>query len=198
MPWLLTLGTLRAISLRYPRLATTSAERQKLRQQTFETTIIERYRRREGSVEEALIEMYLAGVSMRRVESPSTGVGSQQEDLDREAIDAYSRDRFFSGGDNRKSREVSLMRLNAMSAASVAILLSLVFLDSASAEGGCGPGFHRTPYGRCRPNEGPVVVAPAAPVVVAPAAPVVVAPAAPVVCRGGFRWHPRLRRCVVP
>ena len=81
------------------------------------------------------------------------------------------------------------MRLNAMSAASVAILLSLVFLDSASAEGGCGPGFHRTPYGRCRPNEGPVVVA--------PAAPVVVAPAAPVVCRGGFRWHPRLRRCVV-
>ena len=102
------------------------------------------------------------------------------------------------------------MRLNAMS--SVAILLSLVFLDSASAEGGCGPGFHRTPYGRCRPNEGPVVVAPAAPVVVAPAAPVVVAPAAPVVvapaapvvvapapvvCRGGFRWHPRLRRCVV-
>ena len=62
MPWLLTLGTLRAISLRYPRLATTSAERQKLRQQTFETTIIERYRRREGSVEEALIEMYLAGV----------------------------------------------------------------------------------------------------------------------------------------
>jgi hypothetical protein len=130
------------------------------------------------------------------------GFGPQQEDLDREAIDAYSRDRFFSGGDNRKSREVSLMRLNAMS--SVAILLSLVFLDSASAEGGdsasaeggCGPGFHRTPYGRCRPNEGPVVVAPAAPVVVAPAAPVVVAPA-PVVCRGGFRWHPRLRRCVV-
>ena len=97
MPWLLTLGTLRAISSRYPRLATTSAERQKLRQQTFETTIIERYRRREGSVEEALIEMYLAGVSMRRVESPSTGVGSQQEDLDREAIDAYSRGRFFSG-----------------------------------------------------------------------------------------------------
>ena len=60
------------------------------------------------SVEEALIEMYLAGVSVRRVEditealwgtrvSPSTGVGSQQEDLDREAIDAYSRGRFFSG-----------------------------------------------------------------------------------------------------
>ena len=69
--------------------------RQKLRQQTFETAIIDRCRRREGSVE--LIEMYLAGVSIRRVESPSTGVGPQQEDLDREAIDAYSRGRFFSG-----------------------------------------------------------------------------------------------------
>ena len=80
------------------------------------------------------------------------------------------------------------MRLNAISTASVAILLSLVFLDSASAAGGCGPGFHPTPYGTCRPNGGLVVVAPAAPVVVAPA---------PIVCRGGFRWHPRLRRCVV-
>jgi hypothetical protein len=37
------------------------------------------------------------------------------------------------------------MRLNAMSAASVAILLSLVFLDSASAEGGCGPGLTELP-----------------------------------------------------
>ena len=36
---------------------------------SFETAIIERYRRRESSVEEALIEMYLAGVSVRRVES---------------------------------------------------------------------------------------------------------------------------------
>jgi len=41
----------------------------KLRQTTFETAIIDRYRRRESSVEEALIEMYLAGVSVRRVES---------------------------------------------------------------------------------------------------------------------------------
>jgi hypothetical protein len=29
---------------------------------------------------------------------------------------------------------------------------------SAYAEGGCGPGFHRNPYGECRPNRGPVVV----------------------------------------
>lgn len=41
----------------------------KLRTLPFETQIIERYRRRESSVEEALIEMYLAGVSVRRVES---------------------------------------------------------------------------------------------------------------------------------
>jgi putative transposase len=41
----------------------------KLRTLPFETAIIERYRRRESSVEEALVEMYLAGVSVRRVES---------------------------------------------------------------------------------------------------------------------------------
>ena len=41
----------------------------KLRKATFETAIIERYRRREASVEESLIEMYLAGVSVRRVET---------------------------------------------------------------------------------------------------------------------------------
>ena len=41
----------------------------KLRKLPFETAIIERYKRRESSVEEALVEMYLAGVSVRRVES---------------------------------------------------------------------------------------------------------------------------------
>jgi hypothetical protein len=104
------------------------------------------------------------------------------------------------------------MRPQVFAVASAAVLLSLVSVDVASAEGGCGPGFHRNAYGRCRPNEGAVIVAPAAPVVVAPAAPVVVAPAAPVVvapaapvvvapapvvCGAGLRWHPRLRRCVV-
>jgi hypothetical protein len=86
------------------------------------------------------------------------------------------------------------MRGKLFSAAPVAILLSLASIGSASAEGGCGPGFHRGPYGACRPNRGPVVVVPGA-AVVAPA-PVVVAPA-PVVCGAGFRWHPRFRRCVV-
>lgn len=30
----------------------------------------------------------------------------------------------------------------------------------ANASGGCGIGFHRGPYGGCRPNRGPVVVVP--------------------------------------
>ena len=41
----------------------------KLKGLTFESAIIQRYQRRECSVEEALVEMYLAGVSMRHVES---------------------------------------------------------------------------------------------------------------------------------
>ncbi len=73
-----------------------------------------------------------------------------------------------------------------------AILLSLACVQSASAAGGCGPGFHRGPYGACRPNG--AVVVPGAPVVVAPA-PVVVR--SPVVCGVGYRWHPGYRRCVV-
>jgi hypothetical protein len=84
------------------------------------------------------------------------------------------------------------MHPKLLSAASAAIVLSLFYVGSASAAGGCGPGFHRGPYGGCQPN-GPVVVAPVAPVVVAPA---VVVPA-PMVCGVGFRWHPHLRRCVV-
>ena len=95
------------------------------------------------------------------------------------------------GGDNGLLQEGNLMGLKITSA--VAIFLSLVCVQSASAEGGCGPGFHRGPYGHCRPN-GPVVVVPGAPVVVAPA-PVVVRP--PVVCGVGYRWHPGYRRCVV-
>jgi hypothetical protein len=76
-----------------------------------------------------------------------------------------------------------------------AMLGSSLASFGAQAEGGCGIGFHRGPYGGCRPN-GAVVVAPlvvAPPVVVAPA--VVVAP--PIVCGVGLRWHPRFRRCVV-
>jgi hypothetical protein len=60
-------------------------------------------------------------------------------------------------------------------------------LGSASAAGGCGPGWHRNPYGECRPNRGDVVVAPGAVVVERP---VVVAPR---VCPPGFFW--RYGRC---
>jgi len=87
------------------------------------------------------------------------------------------------------------MRLNVLSVA-FAFLLSLVFLDSASAQARCGPGFHRNLYERCTPNDGRVVVPPAAPVVVTPEPAIVVAPA-PVACRKGFRWSPRSRRCVL-
>jgi hypothetical protein len=69
-----------------------------------------------------------------------------------------------------------------------AVLGSSLASFGAQAEGGCGIGFHRGPYGGCRPNGAAIVIAP--PVVVAPA--VVVAP--PVVCGVGFRWHPRFRR----
>ena len=106
------------------------------------------------------------------------------------------------------------MRTTLLSAISAATFLSLVSFAGAGAlpaaapspelaapdiilvEGGCGPGWHRNEFGRCRPNGGPVVVVPGGPVVVAPGAPVVVEPV-PVVCGAGFRWHPRYRRCVV-
>ena len=58
--------------------------------------------------------------------------------------------------------------------------------SSAYAEGGCGPGFHRTPYGNCRPNG--VVVVPGAVVVERP---VVVVPGR--ACPIGFVW--RYGRC---
>jgi hypothetical protein len=83
------------------------------------------------------------------------------------------------------------MWLKTFSAAAAAVLLSLACVQNASAEGGCGAGWHRGPYGGCQPNRA-VVVVPSAPVVVAPA---VVTP--PVVCGVGYRWHPRWRRCVV-
>jgi hypothetical protein len=67
-------------------------------------------------------------------------------------------------------RVALLMYAKTMSAATAAVLFSLVAIDGATAEGGCGPSFHRNEFGRCRPNR-PVVVVPGAPVVVAPAAP---------------------------
>jgi hypothetical protein len=42
------------------------------------------------------------------------------------------------------------MRLKLLSVASATLLLSLVSIHGGSAEGGCGPGFHRGPYGGCQ------------------------------------------------
>ena len=72
------------------------------------------------------------------------------------------------------------------------IAATVAGFGTANAEGGCGPGWHRGPYGGCQPNRAvvvapaPIVVAPAAGVVVAPVAPVVVAPRR--VCPVGFAW----------
>ncbi len=65
-----------------------------------------------------------------------------------------------------------------------AVLLAGTFVSfgAANAAGGCGPGFHRGPYGGCRVNSRAVVVAPR----------VVVVPRARV-CPRGFVW--RYGRC---
>jgi hypothetical protein len=88
-----------------------------------------------------------------------------------------------------------MVGLRLMSAA--AIFFSLAWVQ-ASAEGGCGFGFHRGPNGSCRMNPG-ITVAPAeiyhAPV----ARPPVVAPTpvgrSPEVCGVGTRWNSLSRRC---
>ena len=59
------------------------------------------------------------------------------------------------------------------------------FGATADAAGGCGPGWHRGPYGGCQPNRAVVVVRPAPVVVYRP--PVVVVPRARV-CPYGFVW----------
>ena len=59
----------------------------------------------------------------------------------------------------------------------------------ANAAGGCGPGFHRGPYGGCVANRGPVVVV-RPPVVVE--RPIVVVPRGRI-CPLGFVW--RYGRC---
>jgi hypothetical protein len=84
----------------------------------------------------------------------------------------------FRKGDNMK----------VLFAAALLVAGTVAGIGSASAEGGCGPGFHRNPYGECRPNRGPVVVAPGAVVVERP---VVVVPGR--VCPMGFAW--RYGRC---
>jgi hypothetical protein len=76
----------------------------------------------------------------------------------------------------------------------VLVASTLAGFGAANAAGGCGLGFHRGPYGGCRPNGGAVVVAPrvVAPRVVVAPAPVVVVPRGRV-CPYGFGW--RYGRC---
>ena len=42
----------------------------------------------------------------------------------------------------------------------IAASAAIVSIAPAQASGGCGPRFHRGPYGGCRPNRGPVFVGP--------------------------------------
>ncbi len=94
-----------------------------------------------------------------------------------------------------------------LSAAAVAVL-SFVALDAQAfplarapsaapevtlVEGGCGPGFYRNEFGRCRPIGGPVVVVPTPPAVVVAPPVVIVEPRA---CPLGFHWSRRFRDCV--
>lgn len=72
-------------------------------------------------------------------------------------------------------------------AAAVLVAGTFVSFSAANAAGGCGPGWHRGPYGGCQPNRRVVVVRPA-PIVVAPAPVVVVRPGARV-CPYGTVWR---------
>ncbi len=71
--------------------------------------------------------------------------------------------------------------------AGVLLAATIAGFGAANAAGGCGPGWHRGPYGGCVANRGVVVVAP--PVVVERS--IVVAPGR--VCPYGFIW--RYGRC---
>jgi hypothetical protein len=75
-------------------------------------------------------------------------------------------------------------------AAAVLIAGSFASLTAANAAGGCGPGWHRGPYGGCQPNRGGVVVVeqPAPVVVVRRPAPVVVVRPGGPGCPYGMVW----------
>jgi hypothetical protein len=64
--------------------------------------------------------------------------------------------------------------------AAALVASSFIGVSAVNAAGGCGPGFHRGPYGGCRANvvRAPIVVE----------RPVVVVPRGRV-CPYGFRWY---------
>ena len=71
--------------------------------------------------------------------------------------------------------------------ATALVASTIAGFSAANAAGGCGPGFHRGPYGGCRPNRGVVVVAPRV-----VERPIVVVPHGRI-CPRGFSW--RYGRC---
>jgi hypothetical protein len=66
--------------------------------------------------------------------------------------------------------------------AAALVATTVAGFSTANAAGGCGPGFHRGPYGGCRPNREVIVVAPRV-----VRAPVLVVPRGRI-CPIGFRW----------
>jgi hypothetical protein len=49
--------------------------------------------------------------------------------------------------------------MNRIVAAALTATVALGGISTAQAAQGCGPGWHRGPYGHCRPNDRHVVVA---------------------------------------
>jgi hypothetical protein len=45
--------------------------------------------------------------------------------------------------------------MKVLTALGLVSAIALTAVSPAQARQGCGPGFHRTPYGRCVPNRGP-------------------------------------------
>ena len=74
-------------------------------------------------------------------------------------------------------------------AAAVLVAGTFASFSAANAAGGCGPGWHRGPYGGCQPMRRAVVVRPAPVVVVRPAPSVVVVRPGPRVCPYGTVWR---------
>lgn len=46
--------------------------------------------------------------------------------------------------------------MKILTTAALASVMALTVVAPAQAAQGCGPGFHRTPHGRCVPNNGPM------------------------------------------
>jgi hypothetical protein len=49
-------------------------------------------------------------------------------------------------------------KMKAIAALGLVSAIAMAAASPADARQGCGPGFHRTPYGRCVPNRGPRTV----------------------------------------